>query len=84
MDGYDLQFVWSVFSFKCSRSSLSVGLKRVLIGKGTRFSPSYNKLLEHLEEKTSRTNSMLYPFIDAFILVSFVFRSSSAPSFPCC
>jgi hypothetical protein len=60
---------------------LSVGLKRVPTGKGTHFSPTDNKLLEHLKEKTSQTNLMLYPFIDAFILMSFVFRASSALSF---
>jgi hypothetical protein len=81
MNGYDIEFVWSAFSFKCSRSSLSVGLKWVLIGKGTRFSPTDNELLEHLKEKTSQTNAMLKPFIDAFIPISFVIRASSAFSF---
>jgi hypothetical protein len=60
---------------------LSVGLKRVLIGKGTHFSPTDNELLEHLKEKTDQTNSMSYPFVDAFIPMSLVRRISSALSF---
>jgi hypothetical protein len=60
---------------------LSVGLKRVLIGKGTRFSLTDNELLEHLKERSSQTNSMLYPFTNAFIPISFVIRASSVLSF---
>jgi hypothetical protein len=60
---------------------LSVGLKRVLIGKGTHFSPTDNELLEHLKEKTDQTNSMSYSFIDAFIPMSMVRRLISALSF---
>jgi hypothetical protein len=60
---------------------LSIGLKWVLIGKGTHFSPTNNKLLEHLKEKTNQTNSMSYPFIDAFIPMSMVRRIISALSF---
>jgi hypothetical protein len=71
----------SVFSFKFSRSSLFVGLKRVLIGKGTHFSPTDNELLEHLKEKTDQTNSMSYPFIKFFIPMSMVRRIISALSF---
>jgi hypothetical protein len=59
---------------------LSVGLRRVPVGKGTYFSPT-DELLEHLKEQTSQTNSMLYPFIDAFIPMSLAFRASSALSF---
>jgi hypothetical protein len=70
MNGWDIEFVWSVFSFKCSRSSLSAGLKRVLKGKGTHFSPTDNELLEYLKEKTKQTNSISFPFIDAFIPMS--------------
>jgi hypothetical protein len=71
----------SVFSFKFSRSSLSVGLKRVLIGKGTHFSPTDNELLEHLKEKMDQTNSMSYPFIDAFVPMTMVIRRSFALCF---
>jgi hypothetical protein len=60
---------------------LSAGLKWVLIGKGTRFSPTDNELLEHLKEKTDQLNSMSYPFIDAFIPMSMVIRIISALSF---
>jgi hypothetical protein len=40
-----------------------VGLERVLISKGTSFSPTNNELLEHLKEKMDQTNSLSYPFI---------------------
>jgi hypothetical protein len=60
---------------------MSVGLKQVRIGKGTCFSPTDNELLEHLKEKTEQTNSMSYPFIDAFIPMSMVRRISSALNF---
>jgi hypothetical protein len=60
---------------------LSVGLKRVLIGKGTRFSPTDNEPLEHLKEKSDQTNSMSYPFIGAFIPMSMVRRIIAALSF---
>jgi hypothetical protein len=69
------------YFFKFSRSSLSVGLKHVIIGKGTYFSPIDNELLEHLKEKTDQRNSTSYPFIDAFILMYMVRRISSALSF---
>jgi hypothetical protein len=39
---------------------LTLGLKLVLIGKGTHFSPTDNELLEHLKEKmVSRISSAL-------------------------
>jgi hypothetical protein len=60
---------------------LSVGLKRVLISKGTRFSLIDNELLEHLKENTDQINSMSSPFIDTFIPMSMVSRISSALSF---
>jgi hypothetical protein len=60
---------------------VSVGLTRVLIGTGTRFSPTDNELLEHLKEKTDQTNSLCYPFIDAFIPMFMVRRINSALSF---
>jgi hypothetical protein len=60
---------------------LSVGLKRVLIGNGTHFSPTDNELLEHLKENTDQANSMSYPFIDTFIPMSMVRRIISAFSF---
>jgi hypothetical protein len=56
MNELDIEFVWSVFSFKFLRRSILVGLKRVLIGKGTRSSPTDNELLEHLiRENSSRS-----------------------------
>jgi hypothetical protein len=55
--------------------------ERVLIGKGNRFSPTDNKLLEHLKEKTDQRNSMSYPFIDTFIPMSMVRIITSALSF---
>jgi hypothetical protein len=60
---------------------LSVGLKRVLIGKGTHFIPTNKELLEYLKEKSDQTNSMSYPFIDALIPMSMVSRISFALSF---
>jgi hypothetical protein len=60
---------------------LYVGQKWVLIGSGTRFSPTDNELIEHLKEKTDETNSMSYPFIEAFIPMSMVRRISSSFSF---
>jgi hypothetical protein len=81
MNGEDIEFIWYVFSFKCSRSSLSVRLKRVPLLISTRFSPTDNELLEHLKEKTDQTNSMPYPFIDAFISMSMIKRISLALSF---
>jgi hypothetical protein len=40
---------------------LSVGLKWVLIGKGTHFSPTDNKILEHLKEKTNQNKLNVLP-----------------------
>jgi hypothetical protein len=50
---------------------------------GTRFRPTDNELLEHLKEKTDQTNSMFDPFIDAFIPMFMVRRTSSALGFLC-
>jgi hypothetical protein len=55
--------------------------ERVLIGKGNRFSPTDNELLEHLKENTDQRNSMSYPFIDTFIPMSMVRIITSALSF---
>jgi hypothetical protein len=41
-------------SFRCSRSSLSIGLKHVPLPISTHFSPTENKLLENLKEKTDQ------------------------------
>jgi hypothetical protein len=80
INGYDIEFVWSIFSFKCSRISLLVGLKWVSLHISTHFSTTDNKLLENLKERTNQTNSISYPFIDAFIPMYMVRRMISALS----
>jgi hypothetical protein len=67
--------------FKIFKKFVVSGLKRVLIGKSTHFSPTDNELLEHLKEKTYQTNSMSYPFIDTFIPMSMVRKIKTALSF---
>jgi hypothetical protein len=46
---------------------------------GTSFNPTDNELLNHLKEKVDQTNLMSYPFIGAFIPMSFAFVRNRMP-----
>jgi hypothetical protein len=79
--GRTLSLFGPSFLLDVQKSLLSIGLKWVPLPISTRFSPTDNELLEHLKEKTDQTNSMPYPFIDAFISMSMIKRISLALSF---